>query len=111
VHGDFEKCTQIFLHQDIMRRVLEPPYSRPYQLLSRREKTLQILVHGRPITMSTVRVKPAYMLNEPDHRTTTTFNPAAEATLATAPDDAPPPPIAQTTRSRHYVYYPTHFNI
>jgi hypothetical protein len=28
-----------------------------------RKKMLQLLVHGRPITVSTDRIKPAYMLN------------------------------------------------
>jgi hypothetical protein len=26
VHKDLEKCTHVFLHQDAMRRALEPPY-------------------------------------------------------------------------------------
>jgi hypothetical protein len=49
---------------------LEPPYSGPYQVLSRREKIMKILVRGRPVTVSTDRVKPAYMLNETGRGTT-----------------------------------------
>jgi cleavage and polyadenylation specificity factor subunit 1 len=30
VHTDLEKCTHVFLRQDITRRALEPAYSRPY---------------------------------------------------------------------------------
>jgi hypothetical protein len=34
VHSDLEKCTHVFLRQDATRRVLEPPDSGPYQVLS-----------------------------------------------------------------------------
>jgi hypothetical protein len=51
----------VFLRQDATRRALEPPYSGPYQVLSRREKTLQLLVRGKPVTVSADRVKPAYV--------------------------------------------------
>jgi hypothetical protein len=57
MHNDLEKCTHVFLHQDTIRRALEPPYSGPYQVLSRREKTMQLLVRGRPVTVSIDRVK------------------------------------------------------
>jgi hypothetical protein len=38
VHKDLRNCTRL-LRQDATRRALEPPYSGPYQVLSRREKT------------------------------------------------------------------------
>jgi hypothetical protein len=63
---DLENCTHVFLHQDTTCRTLEPPYSGPYQVLSRREKTMQLLVRGRPVTVSIDRVKPAYILNWTD---------------------------------------------
>jgi hypothetical protein len=89
---------------------LEPLYSGPYRLLSRREKTLQILVRGRPVTVSTDRVKPAYMLNETGRGTTIAFDPAADATTATASHTEPPPPVAQTTRSGRHVILHARFN-
>jgi hypothetical protein len=68
VHSDLEKYTHVFLHQDVTRQALETPYSGPYQVLSWRDKTLQLLVCGRPVTVSTDRVKPAYILNETNRR-------------------------------------------
>jgi hypothetical protein len=62
VHSDLERCTHIFLRQDTTRRALEPPYSGSYQVLSRRVKTLQLLVRRRPVTVSTDRVNTAYTL-------------------------------------------------
>jgi cleavage and polyadenylation specificity factor subunit 1 len=44
VHSDLGKCTHAFLCQDAPCRALEPPYSGPYWVLSRRNKTLQLLV-------------------------------------------------------------------
>jgi hypothetical protein len=40
VHSDLESSNHVFLRQDTTRRALEPPYSGPYQFLSRRAKTL-----------------------------------------------------------------------
>jgi cleavage and polyadenylation specificity factor subunit 1 len=100
MHSDLEKCTHIFICQDTRRRALEPPYSGPYQVLSRRRKTTQLLLRGSPITVSTDRVKPAYMLNETDCGTTT-FNPMIDATKA----------VVQTTSSRHHIHLPARFNI
>jgi hypothetical protein len=98
VHSDLETCTHVLLRQDTTRKTMEPPYSGSYQVLSRGEKIMNILVCGRPVTVSTDRVKPAYMLNDTSHGTTTkTFNPAADATPAADPHAVPPPPIIRTT--------------
>jgi hypothetical protein len=90
---------------------LELPYSGPYQVLSRREKIMKILKRGIPVTVSTDRVKPAYMLNETGRGTTPkTFNPAADATPAADPQAVPPPTIIRTTRSGRHVRFPARFN-
>jgi hypothetical protein len=69
VHKGLNNCTRVFLRQDAICQALESPYSGPYQVLSRREKTLQI---GKPLTVSADKVKPAYIFNEID----TVCNPA-----------------------------------
>jgi hypothetical protein len=53
IHKDLHKCTHIF-YQGATHRVLEPPYSGPYRVLSQGKKTLQLLVRGKPVTVSTV---------------------------------------------------------
>jgi hypothetical protein len=90
VHKDFHNCTHVFHRQDATHRALEPSYSGPHKVLSRRAKTLQILVRGKPLTVSTDRVKPAYIFNEADFRNTV-YNPALTAT--------PPIPPPSTTHS------------
>jgi hypothetical protein len=52
VYSNLKKCTHVFLHQDTTCWALEPPYSGPYQVLSWREKAMQLLMRGRPITVS-----------------------------------------------------------
>jgi cleavage and polyadenylation specificity factor subunit 1 len=44
VYKDLYNCTNVFLRQDTTRQALEPPYSGPYQVISRKEKTLRLLV-------------------------------------------------------------------
>jgi hypothetical protein len=68
------------------------PYSDPYEVLSWTEKTMQLLMCGRPVTLSTDDVKLAYMRNKSDHGKTT-FNPAVNATPAAEPPAALPQPV------------------
>jgi hypothetical protein len=108
LHKDLEKCTHVFLRQDAMRWALEPPYSGPYQVLSWRDKTLQLLIRRRPVTVSTDRVKPAYILNEIICRNLT---PPVIATPVIAPPAMPPQPPTKTTCSGRHIYFPFRVNI
>jgi hypothetical protein len=105
VHNALEKCTHIFLRQDATRLALEPPYSGPYQVLSRRDKTLQLLVCERPVTVSIDRVKPVYILNEANRRNNP--NPPAIATPAIAPPATARQPPTTTTCSGRHIHFPT----
>jgi hypothetical protein len=106
-HNDLN-CTHVFLRQDSIRRAFEHSYSGPYQVLSRKHKTLKILVRGKPITVSADKVKPAYIFNKDCGRTT--IEPATTANPATAPSPIPPPPSAtKTTRCRHHVRFSVRF--
>jgi hypothetical protein len=108
VQKDLEKCTHVFLHQDATRQALEPPYSGPYKVLSRRDKTLQLLVRGRPVTVSTDRIKPAFILNGTNYRSSST--PSATATPTTGPTATPSQTPPRTMRSGCRVCFPSRFN-
>jgi hypothetical protein len=109
MHKDLTNCTHVFLRQDSASRALQPPYSGPYQVLSRKDKPLKLLVRGKPITVSADRVKPAYILNEDDSGHTTP-KPTDTATPTKAPPDIPTPPSAiKTTRSGRHVHFPLRF--
>jgi hypothetical protein len=92
VHSNPERCSHVFLRQETTRRALEPSYSGPYQFLSRREKTATSRPR-RPVTVSTDRVKPAYILNGTDRGSK--FNRPAAAPPATPPKPLPriTPPV------------------
>jgi hypothetical protein len=93
VHKDLLTCTHVCLRQDSIRNALDPPYTGPYPVLSGRKNTLCILVRGKPHTVSTDRVKPAYIFSETDDPPTTS-NPAVPPSISTSP-----PPL-RTTRQK-----------
>jgi hypothetical protein len=106
MHSDLGKCTHVFLCQNTPCQALQPPY----WVLSQRDKTLQLLVCGRPVTVSTDRVKLAYTLSETD-RGNNSFNPPAAATPTIASPAASLSFTTHTTRSGHHVHFPACFNI
>jgi hypothetical protein len=106
MHSNLEKCTHVFLHQDATRRALEPPCSGPCQVLSRRDKMLQLLIWGRPITMSADRIMPAYILHQNNRANT---NSPAPATSAIAPLATPLQPSTKPMCSGHHIHFPSRF--
>jgi hypothetical protein len=81
----------------------------PYQVLSQRDKTLQLLIRGRPVTMSADRVKPAYILHETNCGNNTKTS--APATRAIAPPGTPPQPCTKRTCFGCHIHFPFRFNI
>jgi hypothetical protein len=109
IHKDLTNSPHVFLRQASTCRALEPPYSGPYQVFSRKYKTLNLLVNGKPITVSFDKVKPAYIINE-ESSGNTVSKAAATATPATAPSQIPTPPsTTKTTCSGHHVDFPVRF--
>jgi hypothetical protein len=104
VHKDLQDSTHVFLRQDATRRALDPPYSGPHKVISRREKTLQLSMRGKSVSVSADRVKPAYMLNETGHGTDTTETPPRPVPQAAASPDT------RTTRSRRHVRFTARYN-
>jgi cleavage and polyadenylation specificity factor subunit 1 len=98
VHKDLRDSTRVFLRQDATRRALDPPYSGPHNVLSSREKALQLSVRGKSVTVPAERVKPAYMLNDTGPGTADTEPPPR------------PPPATRTTRSGRRVCCPARYD-
>jgi transposase InsO family protein len=81
----------------------------PYQVLSRKDKTLKLLVRWKSIIESVDRVKPAHIFNEDCGHTTS--KPAASATPSTTPSDISTcPSKTKTPRSGPHVHLPVHFS-
>jgi hypothetical protein len=64
VFKDLATASHVFLRTDMARTPLEPPYTGPYEVLSRNDKTFKILVNEKAVVISIDRLKPAFMLQE-----------------------------------------------
>ena len=98
IHRDLKDTTHVFLRQDALRRALHPPYSGPYKVLTRTDKTFQLSVRGKPVTVSADRVKPAYTINEAEEGITTAKSQLTPAT--------PSPDPLTTTRAGRRIRLP-----
>jgi hypothetical protein len=108
IHRDLKDATHVFLRQDALRRALAPPYSGPHKVITRTDKTFQLSVRGRPVTVSADRVKPAYTVNETERGISTAKSQLSLVPLAASAPD--PPPATRTTRAGRSVRLPARFN-
>lgn len=62
VYRELQQATHAFLRDDTVRRPLQPPYLRPYEILARvNDRLYTLLVNGKSCNISTERLKPAYL--------------------------------------------------
>ncbi|XP_064463790.1 uncharacterized protein LOC135374790 [Ornithodoros turicata] len=57
-------AAHVFLRAPTPRKSLDPPYTGPYHVISRSEKTMVLDIGGRQDTVSVDHVKPAFVENE-----------------------------------------------
>ena len=60
---DLRDCSHTFLRIDAAKPPLTPPYSRPYLIKDRKEKTLHLQIGNKLEWVSIDHVKPAYLLD------------------------------------------------
>lgn len=94
VHKDLKICTHIFLRKDALRGALQPPYTGPFRVLDRTDKTVTVELPRGPVTVSIDRVKPAFTLSDTDRPTNSS---------------SPAPVPVKTTRSGRRVMFPDYF--
>jgi hypothetical protein len=126
IHKDLVTSTHVFLCQDGTRRSLQPPYSGPYLVVSRTDKTFTILVRDRQTTVSADRVKPAYFLKDyvsndscpkgkPTCPSATTYSSSPVPSFIGNPTNSSyysstsPTALPKTTRSGRTVNFPARF--
>jgi cleavage and polyadenylation specificity factor subunit 1 len=109
VHKDLADTTHVFLRQDAVRRPLDPPYSGPYKVLARTKKTMRLAIKGRTVTVSTDRVKPAYIMVETHDHAATSQAPLDQATQPAPQPSTPSQPVSRTTRSGRSIRLPVRF--
>lgn len=64
VFKELKDCTHVFLKSGGIKKPLIPPYSGPYEVLERDEKTFTLKIKDQPMKVSIDRVKPAHLLAE-----------------------------------------------
>ncbi|XP_037556808.1 uncharacterized protein LOC119433623 [Dermacentor silvarum] len=91
VFKDLATCSHAFLRDDTVRAPFQPPYSGPYQVLRRDDKTVTLQINLKDVRVSIDRLTPSYILSEE------TPNPCAPP--VTRPQQRPTPrPVPYTTR-------------
>ncbi|KZC14910.1 hypothetical protein WN55_07941, partial [Dufourea novaeangliae] len=70
VFKDLAVAEYVFLRNDTVRGILQPPYDGPYKVLNRGTRTFSVSIRGKSITVTIDRLKPAYLLAaDPAHLT------------------------------------------
>ncbi|CAG4967877.1 unnamed protein product [Colias eurytheme] len=64
IFKDLSETTHVLLRDDTVRRPLQAPYTGPYQIIKRRDKTLTLDINGKHTTVSVDRIKPAHIDSE-----------------------------------------------
>ena len=60
---ELKTCSHIFVKQDPIKPNLTPPYSGPYLVVSRTDKTFRVLNNDRIMSVAINNVKPCFQLN------------------------------------------------
>lgn len=89
IFKDLATATHIWLRDDTVRRPLQPPYTGPYRVIRRGDKTFTIDLKGKESTVSIDRIKPAHV--EPPISSDPTFSePSTTGNLSLYPRSAGP---------------------
>lgn len=88
VHPALQKCTHIFLKNDLNKKALEPPYTGPFKVVERATKDMKIQLPGRQVRVSIDRLKPAHLLEDDNDKEA----PEAQSQVPQTPEDKPNEP-------------------
>lgn len=125
IYKDLSSATHVFLRDCTAGGGLKPAYSGPHKVIERGDKVFRIVVNGKQVTVSIDRIKPAFILRDPDNTSyspqTTNMHPnspqsplntnthhytpnADNQDLPLADDD-----VIKTTRSGRRVRFPDYY--
>lgn len=122
IFRDLPVATHVFLRDDTVRRPLQPPYTGPYEIIKRKEKTMTLNIRGKNVEVSLDRIKPAHIeqfdTTCPTEKVDTTPNPVAPTAKIPSVPAAPTTtstgqkkPSEYTTRSGRKVHFAKPFDI
>ena len=62
--ADLQKTTHVFIRVDAAKSPLTPPYTGPYKVLQRKDKSFKLQIRNSIDWISIDRLKPAYLMQE-----------------------------------------------
>ena len=62
--ADLQKSTHVFIRVDAAKSPLTPPYTGPYKVLQRKDKSFKLQIRNSIDWISIDRLKPAYLLQD-----------------------------------------------
>ncbi|KAJ0176674.1 hypothetical protein K1T71_007853 [Dendrolimus kikuchii] len=66
VFKDLSTSAYVFLRDDKIGGSLKPAYTGPYEVIARGDKVFKIMVNGKQVSVSVDRLKPAFILSDPN---------------------------------------------
>ncbi|GFW62341.1 integrase catalytic domain-containing protein [Trichonephila clavipes] len=109
------EATHVFLHRDMLRRPLQPPYDGPFKVLQRNDKVFFLDINGKRVSVSINRCKPAIFINTEEvqlpqtkNETPATVEPNATHAIVQH-DPTASTPTQPSTRSGRKVHLPTRY--
>ncbi|KAJ8719407.1 hypothetical protein PYW08_011582 [Mythimna loreyi] len=74
VFKELSSSTHVFLRDCTAGGGLKPAYSGPYKVIERGDKVFKLCVNGKQVTVTIDRLKPAFILRDPDNTSPHTTN-------------------------------------
>lgn len=114
IYKDLASSSHVFLRDCTAGGCLKPAYSGPHKVTERGDKVFKILVNGKQVTVSIDRIKPAFILSDPDTISRLTLDtdtnthhhtPSADNQTLPSADDS----VIRATRSGRQVKFPDYY--
>lgn len=111
VPRNLKTANHVFLRQGQPLKSLEPPYSGPYKVVTRGDKTFQIEILGKTVTVTIDRLKPAFTTKDEEAPIPVTVPAAAVpvAIPAAVPDMPKNADYGKITKSGRRVKFPDYY--
>ena len=87
IFKELQKCSHVFLRVDAVKPSLHTPYTGPYEVVKRSDKTFSIRINNKLVSVSIDRLKPAHLLPEDHPASSTEQTPAFPEPAVSTPEE------------------------
>lgn len=110
VFKDLSSTSHVFL-KDETSGSFKPMYTGPHKVLTRGDKIFKLLIHGKPVTVSIDRLKPAYIIDTNTYTNiqTNKITPTQHTLTPTTKEPELRETSTKTTRSGRKVRFPDYY--